>query len=145
MHRNKEVIIRFFTTFIITCCFFLTACTGGSDTATLDPGKADTVQPAQTGAVSDEIRLAVGTPSAAVISLLGPADNAETMDNGRQMWRYSGKSAEYIYFSNADNVQTLVIGKYSRTGTGPGLPFLLTVVLDPAGKVIDFNFSQLKL
>lgn len=132
--------MHFFKTFLIVCCLMLAACTGGSETATLDPDKADSREIA---AVTGETRLALGAPSAQVVSLLGPADSTAAMDNGRQMWRYTGKRAKYIYVSNADNVQTLIIGEYSRDGSGAGLPLLLTVILDPAGKVADFNFSQL--
>lgn len=125
---------------IIACCLVLAACAGGSETATLEPDKADSRQVA---AMADQIAIPVGAPSATVISLLGPADSTMALDDGRQMWRYSGKSAEYIYVSNADNRHTLIIGKYNRNG-GSGLPLLLSVMFDPAGKVVDFNFSQLK-
>lgn len=122
----------------------LAACTGGSETATLDPASTSASGSERTEpSTSGEVQLALGTPSAQVISLLGPADSTAPMDGGRQMWRYTGKRAKYIYVSNADNKQTLIIGNYSRDGSGAGLPLLLTVVLDPAGKVADFNFSQI--
>ena len=131
--------MRIFSIFSILCCLFLAACTAGSDTNTLDPDKADTKQ---TATLPGQIDIPVGTPAARVAQFLGPADSTDSSDQGRQIWRYVNKRAEYVYFSNTGNVQTLVLGKYSREG-GEGLPLLLTLVFDSAGKLIDFNFAQL--
>ena len=132
--------MRFISIFSVACCLTLAACTGGSNTATLTPDKADSREVAT---LPDETRLALGLSPAQVISLLGPADNISPADDGRQMWRYIGKRAKYVYVSNADNKQTLVIGEYSQDGSGAGLDLLLTVVMNAAGKVVDFNFSQI--
>lgn len=133
--------VRTFAAFLF--CLTLTACMGGgSDTQTLDtpaPG------PAASAPSAAQIEIPVGTAEARVLQLLGPADAVEAGENGRVLWRYSGKRAEYVYVSNATNVPVLMIGKYIRQpdAKSGGLPLVLTLVFDPARKVIDFNFAQI--
>jgi len=124
----------------VFCCLFLAACAGSSDSGSPDMEKADSKQIA---AAPDKIEIPVGAPASRVLQLLGPAEDIEAGPNGREIWRYTGKRAGYVYSSNSNNVQTLIIGDYSRDGTSGGLSLLLTIVIDPAKKVVDFNFTQL--
>lgn len=129
-------------------CFALTACMGGgADTQTLDAPDAAQTAPAQTASAAtvDKIEIPVGTPEARVLQLLGPADAVESGGDGRTLWRYTGKRTEYVYVSNATNVPVLIIGKYEREPNEKslGLPLMLTLVFDPARKIVDFNFAQI--
>lgn len=119
----------------------LPACVGGSSEDTLNPEPVET----RTVANQDKVEIPVGMPSAQVLKLLGPADATESAGNGREIWRYSQKRAEYAYFSNSGNAHMLVLGKYiaNPTPDSPGLPLMLTIVIDPAKKVSDFNFAQM--
>ena len=114
---------------------------GGSGEDTLDPTPAES----RTAVSKDKIEIPMGMPSARVIQLLGPAGSTESAGNGREIWRYTHKRAEYAYVSNSGNVQTLILGKYiaDPTPESPGQSLMLTIVLDPAKKVADFNFAQL--
>lgn len=120
------------------CVLLLPACTGSSE-GTLDPTPA----PEQTIVQADKIELPVGSPVARVLKTLGPADATEQAAGGREIWRYSHKRAEYVYASKAGGVETLVIGKYvaDPQPESPGQTLLLTIVLDPAKKITDFNFA----
>ncbi|MDL2209929.1 hypothetical protein LJC26_03900 [Desulfovibrio sp. OttesenSCG-928-O18] len=131
--------MRIFSLFAVLCCFFLAACTGSSDSGSLDVEKADSKQIAS---APDKIEIPVGAPASRVLQLLGQADSITAGANGREIWRYSGKRAGYVYSSNSNNVQMLIIGNYSRGGAD-GVPLLLTIVFDPAKKVVDFNFAQM--
>lgn len=138
--------MRILSIFSIVCCLFLVACSGSSTTSTLDVDKADSKQ---IDRFSNKIEIPVGMKDAQVLQLLGPADSTDADDSGRHIWRYSGKNAEYVYVSNRDNEQTLVIGNYIAEPSfepgkeSPGLPLLMTIVFDPAKKVVNFNFSQM--
>lgn len=128
---------------ILLCCcaLLLPACVGGSSEGTLTPEPGES----QTIAAQDKVEIPMGTPSAKVLRLLGPASSTEAGSNGREIWRYTHKRAEYAYVSNSGNVHTLILGKYiaDPTQDSPGQSLMLTIVLDPAKKVADFNFAQL--
>lgn len=128
---------------VLLSCFAVTACTGGgSETRTLDvPADSRTASTV----AEDKIEIPVGTPESRVLQLLGPADAVENGGDGRTLWRYMGKRAEYVYVSNATNVPVLIIGKYQRAPDekSQGLPLMLILVLDPARKIVDFNFAQM--
>lgn len=127
---------------VLLSCFAVTACMGGgSDTQTLDTPAAQT----DSAAAMDKVEIPVGTPESRVLQLLGPADAVENGGDGRTLWRYTGKRSEYVYVSNATNVPVLIIGKYERAPDekSMGLPLMLTLVFDPARKIIDFNFAQI--
>ncbi|MCC8193679.1 MAG: hypothetical protein LIP28_03425 [Deltaproteobacteria bacterium] len=132
--------MRIFPIIACTCCLLLAACNGSSPEGTLDP-----VPPSerQTPVHSDKIEIPLGSPVSRVLDALGPADSTETWEGGREVWRYSRKKADYVYASKSGGGQTLVIGKYVREPQpeSPGQPLLLTIVFDPAKKVVDFNFS----
>lgn len=100
----------------------------------------------QTIAVQDKTEIPIGAPASRVVKDLGPPDSTDATDDGREIWRYSGKLAEYVYASNAGNVQTLVIGRYiaDPQPESPGQGLLLTIVFDRAKKVADFNFALLR-
>lgn len=134
--------MRILAVFSAFCCLFLAACTSGSDTNTLDPDKADSSQNTE---AASQIEIPIGMAASRVLQLLGPADATDTDDSGRQMWRYSGKLAEYVYVSNSDGAHTLVIGKYIRNPSEKsfGLPLMLTLVFDQGRKVVNFNFAQI--
>lgn len=120
-------------------CLFLAACAGSSGSAPPDPDKADSREIA---AAPGEIEIPLGAPASRVLQLLGPAEDVKPGPEGREIWRYSGKRADYVYASNSNHVQTLVIGEYSHGGGSGGLPLLLTIIFDPTKKVADFNFAQ---
>ena len=112
---------------------------GSSPDNTLDPapksGQAEVQQ--------EKIEIPLGMPASQVIKILGTVDSAEAIEGGREIWRYSGKKATYVYASKSDRVQALVIGNYIREpqAGSPGQTVLLTVVFDSAKKVSDFNFA----
>lgn len=141
-------IYSLFLFFLIGCCLFLAACSSSSATSTLDQDRADSSQITET---PKTIEIHIGMKDTAVLQLLGPADTVETGADGRSVWRYSGKRAEYVYVSNRDNGQTLVIGDYAAGSSGgpggypSGLPLLMTFVFDPSKKVENFNFAQIAL
>lgn len=122
------------------CCLVLSACTGAS---TSGSPALDTADSRDLATVPGIIEIPTGIPASRVLQLLGPADRTETLPDGRQMWRYTDKRADYVYTSNSGNVHTLIIGGYKAEGQEGGVPLLLTVVLDPAKKVTDFNVAQM--
>lgn len=136
----------FSSAFVLGCCLSLAACSGSSTSSTLDVDKVDS---GQTSAFSKKIEIPEGMKDVEALQLLGPADSMETDGSGRQIWRYSGKRAEYVYVSNRDNGHTLVIGNYIANPVyepgkeSGGLPLFLTIVFDPTKKVVNFNFSQM--
>ncbi|CAK7022645.1 MAG: hypothetical protein DELT_02475 [Desulfovibrio sp.] len=138
--------MRIFSVLAIVCCFFLAACTGSSDTDTLDVDKADSKQVA---ALADTTVISVGMTDSHVLQLLGPADTTDADGEGGQFWRYYGKRAEYVYASNQDGTPSMIIGEYNANpviepGQMPtGLPLIMTILFDPAKKVVNFTFSQI--
>ncbi len=133
--------------FILMCAFSLTACMGGSDTDTLDPAPASSASQAPQAAQAQQaqIEIAVGMPATKVSQLLGAADSIDKDSKGREVWFYERKRAQFVYASNARNVQALVIGGYSGGGDGPAnsLPLNLRITFDGSRKVIDFAFNQM--
>lgn len=138
-HDAKGAAMRVFPLLICAGVLMLPACLGSSSEDTLEnPAAPAEVTPVKQGKVS----IPLGMSSAQVLKELGPADSAEALGDGREMWRYSGKKAGYVYVSK-EPVQTLIIGEYSAD-TGPDVPgqrLLLTVVIDRSKKVSDFNFA----
>ena len=131
--------MRIFSLIACLCCLMLTACVGSSSDKTLDP----TPPSEQTEAVKDKAEIPLGAPVAHVLKILGPADTTDSAEGGREIWRYSGKKAEYVYVSKSSGVQALVLGSYIREpeAASPGQTLLLTIVFDSAKKVADFNFA----
>ena len=131
--------MRIFLVITCLCCLLLGACTEPSPTGTLDP----TPSSEQTATQKDRIEIPIGTPLSHVLKTLGTADTIEAADNGREIWRYSGKKAEYAYFSKNTGTQTLIIGNYLNDPHpgAPGQTLLLTIVFDAAKKVADFNVA----
>ncbi len=125
---------------ICVCFLMLAGCGGSSPEGTLDPSPA-TPEPVAT----DKIEIPTGATASAVIKLLGPADATEPGGNGREIWRYANKRAEYAYVSNRGNTQTLVLGKYTADPEAdtPGQSMLLTIIFDATKKVVDFTFSMM--
>ena len=134
--------MRILSLLTVLCCLSLAACTGSSDAGSPDVNKTDKADSKEIAAAADKIEIPVGAPASRVIQLLGPAEDIEAGANGREIWRYTGKRASYVYSSNSNNVQTLILGDYSRDGSSGGMALLLTIVIDPAKKVVDFNFTQ---
>jgi hypothetical protein len=138
--------MRILTIFSIICCVFLAACSEYSTTSTLDVDKADSKQAAE---FAGKIEIPVGMKDAQVLQLLGPADSSDTEESGHHIWRYSGKRAEYVYVSNKENGQTLIIGNYIAAPSyepgkeSGGLPLLMTIIFDPSKKVVNFTFAQM--
>jgi len=122
----------------------LAGCFGSSTSA--DPEAESSGISRQAAAIQEKTEIPIGSPASRVIKALGPADSTDTTDDGREIWRYSGKRAEYVYASNSGNVQTLVIGRYiaDPQPESPGQGLLLTIVFDKAKKVADFNFALLR-
>lgn len=133
--------MRIFPILVCACFLMLPGCFGSSSTGTADAPSAD--EGSQTVTRQGKIEIPVGTPVARVLKTLGPADSTDTTDDGREIWRYSHKRAEYVYASNSGNVQTLILGGYiaDPQPESPGQALLLTVVFDRAKKVADFNFA----
>ena len=125
------------------CCLLLAACGGATGGASPELDKADSRQVTE---LPGAIEIPVGLPVNHLLQLLGAADNTERADAGRELWRYFGKRAAFVYVANRNNTQTLVIGGYlaSPASTAPaGLPLQLTIVIDAAKKVANFSFAQL--
>lgn len=122
----------------------LAGCVGSSASADPEAGSSDDSH--QAAAVQDKTEIPIGAPVSRVIKALGPADSTDVTDDGREIWRYSGKRAEYVYASNSGNVQTLIIGRYiaDPQPESPGQGLLLTILFDKAKKVADFNFALLR-
>ena len=134
--------MRIFPILVCACFLTLTGCIGSSTNGTLDaPSSGAETQTAATQ--QGKIEIPVGAPASRVLRDLGPADATDMTDNGREMWRYTYKRAEYVYVSNTGSVQTLVLGKYiaDPAPESPGHSLLLTIVFDQAKKVADFNFA----
>ena len=140
LQTEKGTTMRIFPILTCACFLLLAACTGSSSNGTLDPeASATDSQTVQ----QEKIIIPKGATASRVLSLLGPADSTDMADNGREMWRYTHKRAEYVYVSNSGAVQTLVIGNYNPSPNpgDPGQTMLLTIVFDAAKKVADFNFA----
>jgi hypothetical protein len=131
--------MRIFPILACACLLSLPACSGPSSGGAPDIAPA----PGQTLARADKIELAVGSPAALVLKALGPADATEPAGGGRELWRYTGKRVEYVYASKNGGAATLVIGGYvaDPQAESPGQSLLLTIVLDGARNVADFNFA----
>ena len=140
--------MRIVPIFVCICALMLplvlTGCFGSSTSADPEAGSSGGSQ--QTVAVQDKTEIPIGAPVSRVVKDLGPADSTDVTDDGREIWRYSGKRAEYVYASNSGNVQTLVIGRYiaDPQPESPGQGLLLTIVFDNAKKVADFNFALMR-
>ncbi len=132
--------MRIFPILLCVCFLMLTACSSSSSNGTLDPEPS--VSDSQT-VTREKIEIPKGASVSRVLDLLGPADATDAAGNGREIWRYIYKRAEYIYVSNSSAVQTLVIGNYnpSPVSGDPGQTLLLTIVFDSGKKVSDFNFA----
>lgn len=137
--------MRIYPLFVCACALVLAGCMGSSAPETArDPASGQAVEStAQAATLREKLEIPIGAPVSRVLRDLGPADSTDMTDDGREIWRYIYKRAEYIYVSNAGNVQTLVVGGYiaDPQPESPGQTLLLTVVLDPAKKVADFNFA----
>lgn len=131
-----RIAMRTLSMLAVVCCFFMTGCFGGADSGAKE---IENDAPQATSEKQDAIEIPVGASASRVAQLLGPADEATVLEDGRQLWRYANKRVEYIYVSNPGNGHVLVIGGYSRGNT----PLLLTIVLDSAKKVTDFNFVNM--
>ena len=129
---------------VCVCALMLAGCFGSSTSADPEAGSPDDTL--QNVAVQDKTEIPIGAPVSRVIRDLGPADSTDVTDDGREIWRYSGKRAEYVYASNSGNVQTLIIGRYvaDPQPESPGQALLLSIVFDKAKKVADFNFALLR-
>ncbi|MDR3073144.1 MAG: hypothetical protein LBV01_00290 [Deltaproteobacteria bacterium] len=140
--------MRILSLFPLACCLLLAACFGSSGGPAPELDKADSRQAAET---PGPVEISLGMPANRLLQLLGAADETRRGDAGRQIWQYVGKRAAFVYVSNRNNAQTLIIGGYtspppaSPENPSPpsGLPLQLTVVFDAANKVVDFAFSQL--
>ncbi|GHV53798.1 hypothetical protein FACS1894206_05220 [Deltaproteobacteria bacterium] len=128
-------------------CLLLVGCVGGTGGAAKpSPVEADKADSQEIAAISGTIEISIGMHKNRVLALLGTATDISKDEKEREVWRYNGKRAEFVYASNRNNVQTLVIGGYMPSPTleeRGGMPLLLRIVLDPAHNVADFNFSQI--
>ena len=135
--------MRIFSILACLFCLSLTACVGSSPDNTLDPAPTSGQAKVQSETQKDKIEIPLGMSASQVLKILGAADSTEIAEGGREIWRYSGKKAAYVYASKSDGVQALVIGNYIREpqASDPGQVVLLTVVFDSAKKASNFNFA----